>query len=37
MKLNDICEYNLPYPLSAFTHNPGTTITSQINEISDPV
>ena len=26
--INDICEYNLPYPQSAFTHNPGMTLFS---------
>ena len=25
VQINDACEYNLPYPQSAFTHNPGTT------------
>ena len=25
LKINDIHEYNPPYPQSAFTHNPGTT------------
>ena len=25
LQRNDVCEYNPPYPQSAFTHNPGTT------------
>ena len=25
LKINDVCEYNLPYPQTAFIHTPGMT------------
>ena len=35
LKINDIHEYNLPYPQSAFTHNTGMTLVIEKMKINE--